>query len=567
MIDLHVHSTRSDGTYSPKELVDYAMIKGLRVFALTDHDTVDGLEEALKYARDMRNGLLPLPEGFTDVSKVPEVIAGIEFSTEYEGRDVHILGLAFDYQNTLFQKKLQEFVNSRDLRNQKMCRLLQEKGIDITYEKLIEEFPDAVITRAHYAKYLLHHGYIKSLNEAFERYVGDHCPCFVPREKVTPVQAVELILQAGGIPILAHPILYHMSDDRLDKLVSTLKEAGLIGIEAIYSTYNAAEERQIRTLAAKYRLVISGGSDFHGSNKPKLDLGVGYGKLYVPDEVWDKLKATQKKILFSDMDGTLLLNDSTISPAMKNAITQMTEAGHHLVLSSGRPLQSILEVCSAADLSFSNMLIMSNNGALVYDFDKKEPILERKISQKDIATIVSLARACGVHIHGYRENEIVCLEENEEIRFYRKKIHLDLKCVDDIAEALPDGSYKLQTIHLTDRSVLENFRERLSADTDLMERIQMFFSNEWYLEILPAGADKGSALHFITDALPVLRTNVFAAGDAENDIPMLKAAHIGIAMQNASDTVKEHADIVTEKTNNEDGLIPIINRYFLSNVD
>lgn len=127
---------------------------------------------------------------------------------------------------------------------------LQEHGVDITYEQLLAEYPGSVLTRAHYARFLLAHGYVKGLPEAFDRYVGDHAPCYIPREKVTPMQAVHLILQSGGVPILAHPILYHMSDERLDKLVATLKQEGLAGIEAIYSTYNAAEERQIRKLAA-----------------------------------------------------------------------------------------------------------------------------------------------------------------------------------------------------------------------------------------------------------------------------------------------------------------------------
>lgn len=282
-VDLHVHSNRSDGTYSPKELVDYAMKKGLAAFALTDHDTVDGLDEACSYAEE----LTACPP---DAPLVPEVIPGIELSTEYQGQDVHIVGLYIDYHNTAFRKRLQEFVDSRTTRNRKMCRLLQEAGIDITYEALLEEFPDAVITRAHYAKYMLSHGYINSMQEAFERYVGDHCPCYVPREKVTPVQAVKLILEAGGIPILAHPILYHLSDARLDALTAELKAAGLMGIEAIYSTYKPHEERQIRALAAKYDLLISGGSDFHGGNKPGLDLGTGYGNLFVPMDVLTGLK-------------------------------------------------------------------------------------------------------------------------------------------------------------------------------------------------------------------------------------------------------------------------------------
>ncbi len=558
MIDLHVHSNRSDGTLTPVELVNYAIEKGLTAFALTDHDTIDGLEEAMEYANALRN---KAPQTSNHV--IPEVIPGIEFSTEYEGRDIHIVGLAINYKNPTFAAHLQHFVDSRITRNQKMCSLLQGAGIDITYEKLLEEFPNAVITRAHYARYLLNHGYIKSMNEAFERYVGDHCPYFVPREKVTPIQAVELILEAGGIPILAHPVLYRMSDSRLEKLVAELKDAGLIGIEALYSTYNAGEERQMRALAAKYHLLISGGSDFHGTNKPDIDLGVGKGRLAIHEEVWEKLKATRKKVLFSDMDGTLLLSNSTVSPAMKEAIDHMTQNGHHLVLSSGRPLPSILEVCSLTGLEYPNMLIISNNGALVYDCDSKKPILEHRIAQDDIAKIVAAANAAGIHIHGYTEDEVVCYHDNDELRFYTRRIHMPLKCVENIADALPEGSYKLQMIHLTDRSLLERFRDSLLSDKDLSKRIQAFFSNDQYLEILPAGADKGSALRYVTDYLPVLRTNTFAAGDAENDISMMDAAHIGVAMKNASDAVKEHGDIITKHTNDEDGLVEVIKEYFI----
>ncbi len=302
-IDLHVHSTRSDGTYTPTQLVDYAMKKGLAAFALTDHDTVDGLEEAVSYAEKLRRNpyapgtvtgeqLVPKCENQQPLP-VPEVIPGIEFSTEYQGQDVHILGYYIDYHRETFLEKLQEFVDSRTLRNQKMCRLLQEAGIAVTYEALLSEFPDSVITRAHYAKYLLRHGYIHSMKEAFDRYVGDHCPCFVPREKVTPVQAVQLILEAGGIPVLAHPILYHMSDTRLETLTGELKTAGLAGVEAIYSTYRPCDERQIRRLAEKFDLLITGGSDFHGDNKPGLDLGTGYGKLFVPCEILENLKGSR----------------------------------------------------------------------------------------------------------------------------------------------------------------------------------------------------------------------------------------------------------------------------------
>lgn len=285
MIDLHVHSTCSDGTYTPVRLVDYAREKNLSAFALTDHDTVNGLEEAMGYAERLRRA---------GEANVPEVIPGIELSSEYQGKDVHIVGLYIDYRDTRFQRYLRDFVASRDTRNEKMCERLRQAGMDISYEKLRQTFPDSVITRAHYAKYMLEHGYVRSRAEAFERYVGDHCPYYVPREKITPAQAVSLILDAGGVPVLAHPILYHMSDSRLDTLVGELKAAGLMGIEALYSTYQTCEERQIRTLAQKYDLLISGGSDFHGENKPGLDLGTGYGKLYVPEEILTRIKQAHR---------------------------------------------------------------------------------------------------------------------------------------------------------------------------------------------------------------------------------------------------------------------------------
>ena len=281
IVDLHVHSNKSDGTCSPSELVDLAIQKGLSAFALTDHDTTAGLDEAIEYAKGR------------DI----EVVPGIEFSTEYQGRDIHVLGLAIDYKAPVFADRLQAFVDSRIGRNRKMCRNLTEAGIDISYEKLMAAYPGAVITRAHYARYLLDHGYVKSLPEAFERYVGDHCPYFVPREKVTPVQAVQLIRQAKGIPVLAHPTLYHMGKDALQKLVSSLTEAGLVGLEAVYSTYSAGEEREMHQLASRNGLLISGGSDFHGSNKPGLELATGYhGKLVIPYDIWERLKEKRREL-------------------------------------------------------------------------------------------------------------------------------------------------------------------------------------------------------------------------------------------------------------------------------
>lgn len=273
-IDLHTHSNKSDGSMSPVELVDEAKKVGLSAIALTDHDTIDGLDEAIKHGNEI--GI--------------KVIPGVELSCEYNGKDVHIVGLFINQHNKEFNSQLRAFVDSRDIRNQKMCQKLTDAGMPVIYEEMVEMYGDSVLTRAHYARYMLEKGYIKSLSEAFERYIGDHSPYYIPREKVTPKQGVELILSAGGIPILAHPILYKLGKEAMDNLVSSLKEYGLVGIEAIYSTYTSADERYIREIAKRYSLLISGGSDFHGAAKPGLNLGTGYGKLYVPLEVLNKLE-------------------------------------------------------------------------------------------------------------------------------------------------------------------------------------------------------------------------------------------------------------------------------------
>ena len=287
MVDLHVHSSYSDGSFSPKELVEYALTHNISAFALTDHDSVSGLDEAISHAEMLSGKVCAAnPAGNT-----VEVISGIEFSTEYEGRDIHVVGLFIDYKSEHFQNYITSFVESREIRNKKMCRLLKERGIDITYDKLKEAFPDAVITRAHYARFLTDNGYTGSMKEAFERYVGDYAPCFVPREKVTPAQAVRLIREASGIPVLAHPTLYRMNSARLEQLVRELKAAGLLAIEGIYATYTPAETREIHAIAVKYGLAVSGGSDFHGTNKPGLQFGTGYGRLYIHEEVLEKLRS------------------------------------------------------------------------------------------------------------------------------------------------------------------------------------------------------------------------------------------------------------------------------------
>ena len=279
-IDLHTHSNNSDGTFSVKELIDRAHDKGLAAIALTDHDTVDGVDEAIEYA----------------ASKYPdlEVIPGVELSTEGEGREVHIVGLYIDNHDKEFVEGLSTFIDSRTTRNKKMCKKLSEEaGIPISYEMLTEEFPDTVITRAHFAKYMVDRGYVNSRAEVFDRYIGDHCPYYVGREKITPEDAIRSILKAKGVPVFAHPILCRFGDDRLDEFVGRLKGAGLVGIEAVYSTYERRDEIQIKELAKKYDLLVSGGSDFHGANKPDIDLGTGCGKLFVPEDLLIPIKAAR----------------------------------------------------------------------------------------------------------------------------------------------------------------------------------------------------------------------------------------------------------------------------------
>ncbi len=550
MIDLHVHSCRSDGTMTPTELVDYAIKKGLSAFALTDHDCVDGIPEALQYAQKLRDA---------GVENVPEIIPGVELSTEYNDTDVHIVGLYIDYNSENFKKYLRDFIESREKRNKKICEKMTNDGILISYEELVDHFPGAILTRAHFAALLLEKGYVKSKKEAFERFIGDRCPYHLKREHITPEEGVDLILSAGGIPVFAHPILCRFSDSHLEKLVASLKSHGLIGIEAFYSTYAPSEERQILRLSEKYHLLPSGGSDFHGSNKEKIDLGTGLGKLYVDDSILTNLNKARKKILFSDMDGTLLLNDSTISKEMHDALRAMMSCGHKLVLTSGRPLPSILERINLLDLNMPGMYIISNNGALIYDVDNNVPLRSYKLSSDIIAEICEMADSMGVHVHSYTDSEIVGFSEDEELDFYRQRIHMPFVKTNDIAAFLNDGSYKVQLIHLTDHALMEKLREEILCK--LGDKVEAMFSSSKYLEVLPKGVDKGDAVAFLTDYFPVLRCNTFASGDEMNDIPMIRAAHTGIAMANANDKVKAVADVVTKETNDHDGLLEIISMF------
>ncbi|NLK78452.1 MAG: PHP domain-containing protein [Clostridiales bacterium] len=280
MIDLHTHSTESDGTLTPQELMQLASDIGLSAIALTDHDTVGGLSKAKP----------------VDESLGIELVPGIELSTDYNGTEVHMLGFYIDDTNPAFLKKLQEFIDSRNLRNEKMAFLLQKEGFSITLEDLYREYPDSVITRAHFARYLVEHGYVKDRDTVFRKYLGDNCRCYVPREKITPFEAIDLIHLGGGLAFFAHPVLCHMNHDRLRFFVRDLKEAGLTGMEAVYSMNSPGDERNMKKLAQEFDLLISGGSDFHGENKPYIHLGTGKGNLRIPDSILDAIKTEKERV-------------------------------------------------------------------------------------------------------------------------------------------------------------------------------------------------------------------------------------------------------------------------------
>lgn len=273
-IDLHVHSNCSDGTMTPSELVHHAFECGLTAFALTDHDNTDGLAEAAKAAE----------------SYPVEIIPGIEFSTEYLGRDIHIVALEPDWTHPDFQNQLQFYRAERLRRNQKMIDRMAADGIDISYEKMVLSFTETVWTRAHFARYLADHGYVKEMWDAFDTHIGDHCKYFIPREKVSPIEITEFITRFHGIPVLAHPFQYHFSDEELETLIQKLQSAGLIGIEAYYSTHTVEQTEQILSLTRKYGLCPSGGSDFHGTNKPTIALGSGKQNLCITYEIIENLR-------------------------------------------------------------------------------------------------------------------------------------------------------------------------------------------------------------------------------------------------------------------------------------
>lgn len=274
LIDLHVHSDASDGTLTPSQLAALAAAKKLTAFALTDHDTVDGIAEAVAAA-----------EG-TGV----EVVPGTELSCLYRGKEIHILGLFLHYTDERLLQALERQRKSRDLRNEEIIRLLTGDGMPVTREELQAGQPDTVITRAHFARVLLEKGYVSSTEQAFTRYLGHgkkYCP---PKAAFTPEAAISLIRGAGGFAAVAHPVQYKLGFKETEAMIVEFMRYGLEGIEVFYSSHREFESRKLREICLAHDLLPTGGSDFHGSNKPDIGLGCGRGGLKVSSLLLEDIK-------------------------------------------------------------------------------------------------------------------------------------------------------------------------------------------------------------------------------------------------------------------------------------
>lgn len=269
-IDLHTHSTFSDGTFTPLQLVKYAEEKGLKAFAITDHDTTEGIKEAKSIETNV------------------EVISGVEISTRYDKKEIHIVGLYVNENDADLNKQLKYYREKRVTRNFEILEKLNSLGVDITIDDVKESCTGDVISRAHIAKALVSKGFVGSYTEAFDRYLGDNKCAYVPRETLNYEESMELITKAGGVPVLAHPLLYKMSDTNLENMMVKLRQKGLKAVEVYYSTHSNSDTQHVMAMANRVGLIYSGGSDFHGATKPKIDIGTGMGKLAVPYEILEK---------------------------------------------------------------------------------------------------------------------------------------------------------------------------------------------------------------------------------------------------------------------------------------
>lgn len=272
-IDLHTHTTASDGRLTPSQLIRYAREKGLGVIAVTDHDTVDGNEEAI--GAGIREGVAVVP--------------GIEISVDYTPGSMHMLGYFIAGENERLREKLTILQDSRADRNPKIIEKLNELGVAVNYDEVLKVSGGGQVGRPHIAQVLMQRGYTRTIQEAFDRYLGKGAPAYFDKFRLEAGDAISMIVEAGGLPVLAHPFTLNCRNDSdLERLIVELVEQGLQGIEVIYPEHNARQTAQYHLLAQRYNLLVTGGSDFHGEDMAGADLG-GEG-LKIPYSLFALLK-------------------------------------------------------------------------------------------------------------------------------------------------------------------------------------------------------------------------------------------------------------------------------------
>jgi predicted metal-dependent phosphoesterase TrpH len=280
-VDLHSHSTASDGTFAPAEVVRLSKEAGLVGLALTDHDTIAGLAEAA--AEAARLGLTFVPG--IEISAVPPL----------ENGTLHILGYCIDPQNAVLTEMTRQLIDARDNRNPRIIARLRELGIDITMDEALAQAQGGVLGRPHIAAILVRKGVVKTIKQAFDEYLGQGGKAYFDKERLSPRDAIGRIRQAGGLPVVAHPIQLRTANDaQLRQVIKDLVDLGLAGIEVIHSDHGPDEVEKYSRLADRYNLLKTGGSDFHGTNKKDINLGLANGRR-VPKQWMDELLAASRK--------------------------------------------------------------------------------------------------------------------------------------------------------------------------------------------------------------------------------------------------------------------------------
>ncbi len=273
-IDLHLHTRFSDGSLTPAKVVDLAHQAGVTALAITDHDIVDGIPHALHAAT---------PLGI-------EVIPGVELSSRFHKQELHVLGYFVDWQDSTFRGHLAQQRRSRHVRNPQTIERLNALGLELSVEEVKAKAGSDSIGRPHVAQVLVEKGYVQDTREAFDRYLKEGAPAYVPRMLSDTRDVIAWIRNAGGVPVLAHPTWTRCEGEPLHRLCAGLKEAGLLGLEVFYSSHNRKQTSRFLELAKRLDLLVTGGSDFHGAANPAIQVGRGKGNLKVPDTLLDPLR-------------------------------------------------------------------------------------------------------------------------------------------------------------------------------------------------------------------------------------------------------------------------------------